>query len=74
MNDKLIKVLAIDTLLLNIDKDYEKIPKEKHDLIQSKILESYGLNIHSKSEELKETKNKMIKDVQAFRDELISEI
>jgi len=74
MNDKLIKLLAIDILLLKLDEDYEKLSQEKHDLIYSKILESYGLNVHSTSEELKEIKNKMIKDVQAFRDELINQI
>jgi len=74
MNDKLIKLLAIDSMLLELDEDYEKMPKEKYDFVYSKILESYGLNIHATSEELKEIKNKMIKDVRVFRSKLISEI
>lgn len=74
MNSKLIMIMAIDTLLLEIDTEYEEVPRNVHDLVQLKVYEEYGLTLDSTYEEVEEMKKRMIEDIKKFREELIVEV
>ena len=74
MSDKLLMMLAIDLFLVELDDNYEGYPKETIQLIESKVYESYGLELSSSSEDALHVKNSMMKDVYKFRDKLVKEI
>lgn len=74
MGDKLLLLLALDALLLELDDEYDGLAEEHLQLINSKVLESYGLTVTSSKKELKKIKLLMIQDVKKYREQLIKEI
>ncbi len=74
MNNKYILLMALDTLLLEMDDDYEELSEEQHNLVYTKVLEDYGLTIHSEKEEIDEMKAQILQDVYKYRDQLMKEI
>lgn len=74
MDNKMIMMLALDSLLLELDKDYEGIPYQVTDLIQSKVFESYGMRVDCTHEEALTIQKNMINDVKKYRDKLFEEL
>lgn len=74
MDENLLLLLAFDSLLLELDDDYEGVTQEQNELIHSKVLESYGLTVSSSKEEIAKLKELMIQDVKKYREKLIKNI
>lgn len=74
MNNKMIMALALDALLLELDRDYESVPQEVADLLQAKVFESYGMRVDCTHEEALTIQKNMINDVKKYRDKLFEEL
>lgn len=74
MNNKYLLLLAFDALLLELDDEYEGVPEEHLNLIQSKVYECYGLKVTSSKEDIKNINALLIHDVKNYREQIIKEI
>ncbi len=74
MNNKYLLLLAFDSLLLDIDTDYEGVPDEILNLIQTKVYETYGITVHSSKDDIKGINELLVQDVRKYRDQILKEI
>lgn len=74
IGDKYLLLLAFDSLLLELDNNYEGVSDEQNNLIQSKIYENYGLSANSTNEEVSMIREHLINDTRKYRDNLMEEL
>lgn len=74
MNDKMLLMLAFDSLLLELDEEYEDLPEEVIRMIEAKVYESYGLEITSRHKDVLVIRQSLIRDARKYRDKLIKDI
>ena len=74
MSEDLMILLAFDSLLKEIDPDYSELSKDKFDFIKSRIFESYGMAITSDEDDIEVITNKIIKDLNEYKDSLIKSL
>lgn len=74
MDNKLIQLLAMDSMLVDLDDEYEEISKEQYDHIYLKLLESYGIKVTSSDEDREKMRKLLVKDVLEYRNQLINDL
>lgn len=74
MKDELIVFLAIDNILNDLDLEYEGLPEETVNLIESKVYESYGLKITSQESHVEEVRKLIVEDMHRYRKKLLKKL
>ena len=73
LKDNHILLLALDSMLLELDPDYVGVEEEVADLLFIKTLEAYGLDVDSTSEDIDTFRTQLFNDVTDYRNKLIND-
>ena len=73
LKDNHILLLALDSMLLELDPNYVGVEEEVADLLFIKTLEAYGLDVDSTSEDIDTFRTQLFNDVTDYRNKLIND-
>ncbi|WP_079516552.1 hypothetical protein [Rossellomorea marisflavi] len=74
MKEKLLQLLAYDSVLLKLDPEYKGTSDLQATMISAKLFELYGATSTSSYEEMERVEAEVIADTYELRDRLVEEL